>query len=61
MEQYKLSAEEITTVITLYSRIPTSEKRIYARGYLKCLGDLPYIEEVQSGGKYSKKQSEKAG
>lgn len=34
MNQYNISTEEITKLITLYSRITNQEKRIYAQGYL---------------------------
>lgn len=45
MNQYNLSTEEITRVITLYSKIPNAEKRIYAQGYLNGLGAFPLTEK----------------
>lgn len=45
MNKYNIATEEITKVITLYSKIKSPEKRIYAQGYLNGLGAVPLVYE----------------
>lgn len=56
MNQYNISTEEITTVITLYSRIASQKKRIYAQGYLNGLAVNSFMDTL-SNEKVEKKKS----
>lgn len=60
MNQYNLNTEEITRVISLYSKIASPEKRIYAQGYLNGLSALPLITPTKNGGECKHERNENA-
>lgn len=47
MTKYNISAEEVTTLINLYSKITDTETRRFAQGYLKGLSENFTNEQIQ--------------